>query len=49
MVDRRVRELRQVNSALEDIEAGRYGVCRDCDNQIGEARLQVMPFATRAA
>jgi len=49
VVDRRVRELRQVNFALEDIEAGRYGVCRDCGNQIGEARLQVMPFATRAA
>jgi len=47
VVDRRVLELRQVNSALEDIEAGRYGVCRDCDNQIGEARLRVLPFATR--
>jgi DnaK suppressor protein len=47
VVDRRARELRQVNSALEDIEAGRYGVCRDCGDAIAPARLRVMPFATR--
>jgi len=47
VVDRRARELQQVNSALEDIEAGCYGVCRDCGEPIGPARLRVMPFATR--
>jgi len=47
VVDRRARELEQVNSALEDLEAGRYGVCRDCGDPIGEARLRVLPFATR--
>jgi len=47
VVDRRARELQQVNSALEDIEAGRYGVCRDCGSEIAEARLRVLPFATR--
>src|SRR5438046_6563830 len=47
VVDRRARELQQVNSALEDIEAGRYGVCRDCGGEIAEARLRVMPFATQ--
>ncbi|PYN62732.1 MAG: hypothetical protein DMD90_19215 [Candidatus Rokuibacteriota bacterium] len=47
VVDRRARELQQVNSALEDIEAGRYGVCRDCGEEIAEARLRVLPFATR--
>ena len=47
MVDRRARELAEVNRALEDIEAGRYGVCRECDEAIAPARLKVLPFATR--
>jgi DnaK suppressor protein len=47
MVDRRARQLEEVDRALEDIEAGRYGVCRDCGEAIAEARLKVMPFATR--
>ncbi|MGH7392459.1 MAG: TraR/DksA family transcriptional regulator [Candidatus Rokuibacteriota bacterium] len=47
VVDRRARELEQVTRALEDIDAGRYGTCRDCGGAIPEARLKVMPFATR--
>jgi len=47
MVDRRARELAEADRALEDIEAGRYGVCRECGEAIGPARLKVMPFATR--
>jgi DnaK suppressor protein len=47
MVDRRARELQEVDRALEDIEAGRYGVCRECGEAIAPARLKVMPFATR--
>ena len=47
MVDRRARQLEEVDRALEDIEAGRYGVCRECGEAIAEGRLKVMPFATR--
>jgi DnaK suppressor protein len=47
MVDRRARQLAEVNRALEDIEAGRYGVCRECGEAIAPARLKVLPFATR--
>ncbi len=47
VVDRRARELAQVNSALEAIESGRYGLCRDCGGGIAAARLRVLPFATR--
>jgi len=47
VVDRRARELQEVNRALEDIEAGRYGVCRECGEAIAPARLKVLPFATR--
>jgi DnaK suppressor protein len=47
VVDRRARQLEEVNRALADIDAGRYGVCRDCGEPIAKARLKVMPFATR--
>ena len=46
MVEHRARELEDVERALEDIEAGRYGICRDCGNEIAQARLKVLPFAT---
>ena len=46
-MDRRARELKEVTQALEAIEAGRYGTCRDCGGAIAPARLKVMPFATR--
>jgi DnaK suppressor protein len=36
-----------VNRALDDIDAGSYGICRDCGESIAKARLKVMPFATR--
>lgn len=47
VVERRARELEQVDRALADIDAGRYGVCSDCGEAISEARLKVLPFATR--
>ena len=47
MADRRARQLQQVTAALEDINAGRYGICRECEEPIAKARLKVMPFATR--
>jgi len=47
VVDRRARELKEVNSALDDIESGRYGICRECGEAIAPARLRVLPFATR--
>ena len=47
VADRRAQQLRQVSAALEDMNAGRYGICRECDEPIAKARLKVMPFATR--
>ncbi len=47
VVERRARELEEIDRALEDIDAGRYGVCTDCGDAIAEARLKVLPFATR--
>lgn len=37
--------LLEVNAALARIEAGAYGVCRVCGNQIEEARLRANPAA----
>jgi DnaK suppressor protein len=47
VAERRARQLRQVTQALEDFDAGRYGICRECGEPIAKARLKVMPFATR--
>jgi RNA polymerase-binding protein DksA len=44
--DEAVTELNQVNDALARLDAGEYGYCKSCGNQIGEARLEAMPFAT---
>src|SRR3989442_15699439 len=49
VVDTRARQLEQIDRAPADIDAGRYGTCRACGEEIPKARLQVMPFATRRA
>lgn len=38
--------LNQVNTALEKLERGTYGVCDACGRPIKRARLQALPFAT---
>lgn len=47
VVVRRRRELQEVNRALDDLEAGRYGTCVDCGEEIAPKRLKALPFATR--
>jgi RNA polymerase-binding transcription factor DksA len=47
LVDRASRELIQVNAALELLRERRYGICRDCADFIGLARLRTLPFAQR--
>ena len=34
-----------IEEALEAIEDGDYGICEECEEAIGEKRLQLMPFA----
>lgn len=36
---RRHDEMRRIESALERVEAGEYGYCVQCGEEIGEARL----------
>ena len=39
------RELQQIDAAIERIEAGEYGICRDCDEEIDPRRLVALPYA----
>ncbi len=39
------REIRQLEAALKRIEAGTYGVCAQCGEEISEARLDAVPYA----
>ena len=43
--DEAVGELRQVNRALERLNAGTYGICAVCDEPIDPRRLEALPFA----
>ena len=37
--------LRDIEDALAKFDAGTYGQCESCGNEIGEARLEAMPAA----
>ena len=37
--------LREIEDALSKFDAGTYGRCESCGNQIAEARLEAMPTA----
>ena len=54
MLDREVDEslevnaeelVREIDAALERIDAGTYGVCGSCGKQIPEERLDAVPYA----
>lgn len=40
-------ELKQIQHALERIEAGDYFDCTECGELIGEKRLEAIPFADK--
>jgi DnaK suppressor protein len=39
------RELQQIDAAIERIDAGEYGICRDCGQRIDPRRLTALPYA----
>jgi len=39
------REILQIDAALARMEAGEYGVCRDCGQDIDPRRLAALPYA----
>lgn len=46
-VDRQVRQLREIDRALQRVRTGTYGQCEMCGNEIGYARLRSYPTAVR--
>lgn len=46
-INRATLMLREVKAALGRVEAGDYGICVDCDEDILEKRLSVVPWASR--
>ena len=38
------KKLKQVEAALEKIEIGEYGICNQCEKDIPEARLEIVPY-----
>src|SRR5262249_44083122 len=49
LLDRRSRQIAQVEAALDQLDRGIYGLCHDCGAFIGLARLRALPFAQRCA
>jgi DnaK suppressor protein len=47
VMDSRSRELVQIETALERLGRREYGICNDCEEFIGLARLRALPFAER--
>jgi DnaK suppressor protein len=39
------REILQIDAALARVDAGEYGVCRDCSTDIDPRRLAALPYA----
>jgi len=44
-LERERRTLREIESALQRIKKGEYGICASCDATISVARLDALPWA----
>jgi RNA polymerase-binding protein DksA len=47
IIGRHLQEVRDLDAALDRIQSGRYGVCIDCDGEIGYKRLDAYHTAKR--
>jgi DnaK suppressor protein len=43
------REIAQIDAAISRLEAGEYGICRDCREVIDPGRLAALPFVLDCA
>lgn len=46
-IDAARNRVRQIDGALEQMDAGTYGTCERCGEAIQEARLEIRPLSTR--
>jgi len=42
-----LNEINLINTALQRIDAGTYGICVTCGNPVGDARLEAVPHAAQ--
>ncbi|MGD9238474.1 MAG: TraR/DksA C4-type zinc finger protein [Desulfobacterales bacterium] len=47
LIKLKVEEIETIEEALQRVEIGKYGRCRDCSRWIRPARLQAQPYAVR--
>ena len=47
LVQMQAQMLEHIVAALARFQAGDYGICHDCGEEIPEKRLRALPFATR--
>jgi DnaK suppressor protein len=47
LIQMKAETLTKINEALARLDAGRYGFCFECGDDISEARLRALPFAVR--
>ena len=44
--DATLEEIEQIKRALQQIAAGKYGICTRCNREIARGRLEALPYAT---
>jgi DnaK suppressor protein len=47
LLQMKAETLRRIDSALAQLDKGKYGSCFECDADISEQRLRALPFAVR--
>ena len=47
LLQMRTEALARIDEALVRLDAGKYGSCFDCEEEISERRLRALPFAVR--
>ena len=47
LLQMRADTLTRIDEALVRLDAGKYGSCFECESEISERRLRVLPFAVR--
>ncbi len=47
LIQMKAETLTRINEALDRLEAGSFGRCNECAEEISEARLRALPFAVR--
>jgi len=47
LIQMKAETLERTNRALRRLDAGTFGVCDSCGDEIAEARLRALPFALR--